>query len=48
MVGLPDEKWSKLVTAFVVVKNPGISAGDLDTFLKDSNKLASFKRPRRY
>lgn len=48
VVGLPDEKWGKLVTAFVVVKQPGITSEDLDSFLKNSNKLAPFKRPRRY
>lgn len=48
VVGLPDEKWGKVVTAFVVVKTPGITSGDLDNFLRNSNKLASFKRPRRY
>ncbi len=48
VVGLPDEKWGKVVTAFVVPKREGLTAGELDRYLLDGQKLAAFKRPRLY
>ncbi|WP_366922766.1 long-chain-fatty-acid--CoA ligase [Metallumcola ferriviriculae] len=48
VVGLPDENWGKVVTAFVVRKNNDLSSEDLDKYLLGSQKLAKFKRPRRY
>ncbi|WP_298261218.1 AMP-binding protein [Bradyrhizobium sp.] len=46
VVGLPDEKWGKVVTAFVKRK---VQVGDteLDQFCRTSG-LADFKRPRRF
>ena len=46
VVGLPDERWGKIVTAFVKRCAP-IEAEELDTYCRTSG-LASFKRPRRY
>src|ERR1700761_662779 len=46
VVGLPDEKWGKVVTAFVKRKAP-VSEGELDQFCRTSG-LADFKRPRRF
>ena len=46
VVGLPDEKWGKVVTAFVKRKAP-VSETDLDQFCRTSG-LADFKRPRRF
>jgi 2-furoate---CoA ligase len=46
VVGLPDERWGKIVTAFVKRRGP-IEADDLDAFCRTSG-LANFKRPRRY
>jgi 2-furoate---CoA ligase len=46
VVGLPDEKWGKIVTAFVKRKAP-ISEAELDQFCRTSG-LADFKRPRRF
>ncbi|HET7885113.1 MAG TPA: AMP-binding protein [Bradyrhizobium sp.] len=46
VVGLPDEKWGKVVTAFVKRKAP-VSEADLDQFCRTSG-LADFKRPRRF
>lgn len=46
--GLPDNKWGKIVAAFVVPKRPGLTAEELNEFLLRSDKLAAFKRPRRY
>jgi 2-furoate---CoA ligase len=46
VVGLPDEKWGKVVTAFVKRKAP-VSEAELDQFCRASG-LADFKRPRRF
>jgi 2-furoate---CoA ligase len=46
VIGLPDERWGKIIAAFVK-RRAAIEAGDLDAFCRAS-KLASFKRPRRY
>lgn len=45
VVGLPDERWGKVVTAFVKTSAP-IDAVELDRHCRDSG-LANFKRPRR-
>jgi 2-furoate---CoA ligase len=46
VVGLPDERWGKIVTAFVKRRAP-IKPDALDAYCRASG-LASFKRPRRY
>ena len=46
VAGLPDERWGKVVTAFVKRRAP-VEADDLDAFCRSSG-LAGFKRPRRY
>ena len=46
VVGLPDERWGKIVAAFVKRRAP-IEADELDRFCLASG-LAPFKRPRRY
>src|SRR5919206_3674643 len=46
VVGLADERWGKVVTAFVRRAAP-VSEAELDQFCRTSG-LASFKRPRRY
>jgi 2-furoate---CoA ligase len=46
VVGLPDERWGKVVTAFVKRTAP-IEQDALDQFCRASG-LANFKRPRRY
>ena len=45
VVGLPDERWGKIVVAFVR-RSAAVSAQDLDTHCRSSG-LAAFKRPRR-
>ncbi len=45
VVGLPDERWGKVVTAFIKRAGP-VEAAELDQFCRASG-LASFKRPRR-
>ncbi|MEP6657480.1 MAG: AMP-binding protein, partial [Betaproteobacteria bacterium] len=47
VVGLPDEKWGSVVTAFVVPRAPGLDAAAIAAFCRASHDLASYKRPRR-
>src|SRR6516165_357919 len=46
VVGLPDEKWGKIITAFVKRKGP-VGELELEQFCRTSG-LANFKRPRRF
>jgi 2-furoate---CoA ligase len=46
VVGLPDERWGKIVAAFVKRKT-AVEPDALDAFCRSSG-LANFKRPRRY
>jgi len=46
VVGLADERWGKIVTAFVK-RHALVEHDDLDQFCRTSG-LANFKRPRRY
>jgi 2-furoate---CoA ligase len=46
VVGLPDERWGKIVAAFVK-RNAFVTEQDLDQFCRTSG-LANFKRPRQF
>jgi 2-furoate---CoA ligase len=46
VVGLPDERWGKIVTAFVKRSQP-VSEQELDSHCRESG-LAAFKRPRSF
>jgi 2-furoate---CoA ligase len=46
VVGLADERWGKIVTAFIKRRAP-VNDAELDQFCRTSG-LAPFKRPRRY
>ena len=46
VVGLPDERWGKIVAAFIKRRGT-VKDEDLDQFCRTSG-LANFKRPRRY
>lgn len=48
VVGLPDEKWGSVVTAFVVKADPAVTAEDIDAFCKTSDLIAPYKRPKTY
>ncbi|GAA0217069.1 MULTISPECIES: AMP-binding protein [Halobaculum] len=53
VVGLEDERWNQVVTAFVTVPGSqptGLSelAERLDDYCRESSDLADFKRPRKY
>ncbi len=45
VAGLPDERWGKIVAAFIKRRGP-VDAAELDAFCRSSG-LATFKRPRR-
>ena len=46
VVGLPDKRWGKIVTAFIK-RNTPVAIDELEQFCKASG-LANFKRPRRF
>ncbi|MBU4527618.1 MAG: AMP-binding protein [Hoeflea sp.] len=46
VVGLPDERWGKIVVAFIK-RRGDVTAEDLDRHCRDSG-LANFRRPRRF
>ncbi|RTR35716.1 fatty acid--CoA ligase [Robertmurraya yapensis] len=48
VIGQPDDKWGETVTAFVVKKDPAVTAEELDEYCKNSDELANYKRPRNY
>lgn len=48
VIGEPDEKWGERVTAIVVKKDSTITESELEQFCKNSDRLAGYKRPRRY
>jgi len=48
VVGEPDERWGERVVAFVTPVSPGLTADALDRYCRETSRLASFKRPRRF
>ncbi|MBO8172198.1 MAG: fatty acid--CoA ligase [Bacillaceae bacterium] len=48
VLGDPHEKWGEQVMAVVVRKDPSLTAEELERFCKESDRLANYKRPRRY
>lgn len=42
VAGLPDEQWGSAVTAFVVRRDPALTAADIDAFCKASRDLANY------
>jgi acyl-CoA synthetase (AMP-forming)/AMP-acid ligase II len=48
VIGLPDDKWGQIVSAYIVSGNPSLTPEDLDKFCLDHPMLAKFKRPRYY
>jgi 2-furoate---CoA ligase len=46
VVGLPDDRWGKVVAAFIKLRTT-VEPDELDAFCRASG-LANFKRPRRY
>ncbi len=48
VVGLPDERWGELVTAYVVPAGEGLEVAALDAHCRKHPMLADYKRPRAY
>jgi acyl-CoA synthetase (AMP-forming)/AMP-acid ligase II len=48
VIGLPDDKWGSVITAFVVRSDPGLTRETVDRHCKESRQIAAFKRPRRW
>nr|WP_199414680.1 fatty acid--CoA ligase [Cupriavidus sp. P-10] len=49
VLGEPDTTWGQVVGAYVVVRGDApVSAEQLDAFLLQGDRLAAYKRPRRY
>lgn len=48
VVGKPDELWGEQVVAFIVRKNPALTADALEAFFTENERLARYKRPRHY
>jgi O-succinylbenzoate-CoA ligase len=48
VVGLPDEKWGTVVTAFIVASDKQISSADVDAYIKSNDDIATYKRPKQY
>lgn len=48
VVGMPDEKWGEVVVAYVVPKDPSLTAEELNAFCAEHPMLAKYKRPRYY
>ena len=47
VVGLPDERWGQVVTAFVVPETLDLTEEDITEYFRDSTSLAQFKRPKK-
>ena len=47
VVGLPDEKWGQIVTAFVVRAEDTVTAESIDAFFRASDDIAPYKRPKK-
>ncbi len=47
VIGLPDQKWGSVITAFIVKGSPDLTDEQVDDFCRASGGLAPFKRPRK-
>lgn len=48
VVGVPDERWGRIVVAYIVTDGTDLSADHLDEHCRAQPMLSSFKRPRAY
>jgi acyl-CoA synthetase (AMP-forming)/AMP-acid ligase II len=48
VVGVPDDRWGRIVVAYIVASDPGLSVDTLDEHCRAHHLLSSFKRPRAY
>jgi fatty-acyl-CoA synthase len=48
VIGLPDEKWGSVISAFIVRSDQGLTRDSIDRHCRDSQQMAAFKRPKRF
>ncbi|MGN5237035.1 MULTISPECIES: AMP-binding protein [unclassified Rhodococcus (in: high G+C Gram-positive bacteria)] len=48
VVGVPDQRWGRIVVAYVVASDPDLTVDALDAHCRAHDLLSSFKRPRAY
>ncbi|MEE2033843.1 class I adenylate-forming enzyme family protein [Rhodococcus chondri] len=48
VVGVPDDKWGRIVVAYIIAEEPSLTVDDLDAHCRSHPMLSSFKRPRAY
>ncbi|WP_028784808.1 fatty acid--CoA ligase [Thalassobacillus devorans] len=48
VIGEPDEMWGERVVAYIVKKEESLTEKELDEFCTANERLARYKRPRRY
>ena len=48
VTGLPDEKWGEVVVAYVIKRDPSLTAKELHEHCLNHPMLARYKRPRYY
>ena len=48
VVGVPDERWGEVVTAFIVPDSVELESEMLERFCRESPELARYKRPRHF
>jgi fatty-acyl-CoA synthase len=48
VIGLPDDKWGSVISAFIVRSDQGLTRDSIDRYCKDSQQMAAFKRPKRF
>lgn len=48
VVGVPDEKWGRVVVAYIVAADPALTVDALDAHCRAHPMLSRFKRPRAY
>jgi acyl-CoA synthetase (AMP-forming)/AMP-acid ligase II len=48
VVGVPDDRWGRLVVAYVVRADPSLTAADCEAHCRAHPMLSAYKRPRAY
>ncbi|MDH6186959.1 AMP-binding protein [Polaromonas sp. CG_23.6] len=48
VIGLPDNKWGSIISAFIVRSDAALTKDSIDAFCKSSQQMAAFKRPKRF
>ncbi len=48
VVGVPDDRWGRIVVAYIVASDPTLTIDALDEHCRAHHLLSSFKRPRAY